>query len=162
MEEIWKPLNDKYHVSSEGRVKSFKRKKQGRILSISSIDNCGYLHIRVDKTYLVHRLVAALFIPNPENKPHVNHKDGNKANNRADNLEWVTISENLIHAFAIGLMKPRKGSKSNFAKINQTIADNIKQEFNPYLPKMIQYKSLSKNYGISERQVRYILSGNVW
>ena len=81
----------------------------------------GYLSIQLTqrgKCYLVHRLVATAFIPNPENKPQVNHIDGNKSNNTASNLEWCTQSENQKHAYKIGLQKPSglSGNESPFAK----------------------------------------------
>lgn len=71
----------------------------------------GYLTFRAKgKNWMVHRLVAECFIPNPENKPFVNHRDGDKWNARVDNLEWVTHQENMAHAWATGLNKyiPRK------------------------------------------------------
>lgn len=60
---------------------------------------------RIQKWYLVHRLKAIVFIPNIENKEQVNHIDGNKSNNDLSNLEWVTRSENMRHAYRIGLLK---------------------------------------------------------
>ncbi len=74
-------------------------------------DTAGYATVKMpDKNRMVHRLVAEAFIPNPENKPMVNHKDGNKRNNNVSNLEWVTAQENSAHAWSYGL-RPRKYTK---------------------------------------------------
>ena len=72
----------------------------------------GYLSVGIDgsRNY-VHRLVAKYFIPNPNNLPCVNHKDGNKQNNRVDNLEWCTHSENTLHSFRTGLQKTNRWGK---------------------------------------------------
>lgn len=89
----------KYFVSNKGQVKSTI---SNRILALDE-NNCGYyrvtLHSPKRKRYFIHRLVALHFIPNPDNKKFVNHIDGDKTNNKVDNLEWVTQSENEIHAF---------------------------------------------------------------
>lgn len=100
-------LNNNYLIYSDGRVYS---KYKNRFLT-STVDNSRYKRINLmlsspeKKTakYLVHRLVAKSFIPNPLNLGYVNHIDGNKLNNDISNLEWVTASENLKHAYRIGL-----------------------------------------------------------
>lgn len=95
---------EQYEVSNTGIVRN---KVTGHILSPQE-DKKGYLRVRLslhDKkaTAKVHRLVATAFIPNPEEKPQVNHKDTDKHNNRVGNLEWATNSENQIHAYKNGL-----------------------------------------------------------
>ena len=82
----------------------------------------GYQSLKLIKDgarrgFLVHRLVASIFCPNPLNKPDVNHIDGNKANNLASNLEWCTKSENMVHAVALGLHAPI-GYAAGFKKSN--------------------------------------------
>lgn len=112
--EIWRDIKnyeDLYQVSNFGRAKSFKSGKP-KIFSLCN-NNCGYVQVRLykdgGKEFLtVHRLVAEAFIPNPDGKPFVNHKNGNKTDNRVENLEWVTVSENLFHAYRIGLTNGRR------------------------------------------------------
>jgi hypothetical protein len=97
MEEIWKEIegtDGKYHVSSHGRVKSYARQKEGKILKIRNNKN-GYPYLV--KLKLIHRLVANAFIPNINKLRCVNHINGIKTDNRIENLEWVTHSENIIH-----------------------------------------------------------------
>lgn len=80
------------------------------------VNNRGYLSVCFNKTtYMVHKLVAQGFCPNPDKKQFVNHIDGNKLNNHADNLEWCTIAENNHHARTTGLHKQAKGHKIHYA-----------------------------------------------
>lgn len=142
-----------YQVSNFGRVKSLKRKNvfycglkkeylerpvKEKILNFSK-SNRGYLQVCLTKngkykTYTVHRLVAKAFIDNPLNKKTVNHIDGNKLNNCANNLEWATSSENNKHAFDNGLSKPHNQRKvnqydleDNFIKTWNSIAEFLKE-----------------------------------
>lgn len=103
MKEIWETVKgyEKYVVSNLGKV------KQNEIEVKTYQDKRGYVRVSLNNgkanTCLVHRLVAEAFIPNPENKPEVNHIDGNKQNNCISNLEWVTRGENVRHSIETGL-----------------------------------------------------------
>lgn len=115
-EERWLPVvgyEGFYMVSSFGRVRLLERnlvRKNGSFFSVHSKmknlykDRYGYLEVRLQKNQkannkLVHRLVAEAFIPNPENKPEVNHKNGVRTDNRIGNLEWVSRNENIQHSY---------------------------------------------------------------
>ena len=108
--ENWKDVpgyEGLYQISNLGNVKSLYSNK---ILK-PSIDKYGYTRFsatkdKIQKTLIIHRLVAKLFIPNPNNLPQVNHKDGNKKNNCKNNLEWCTDSDNKKYAYKTGLMTP--------------------------------------------------------
>ena len=119
--EVWKPIKDYeqlYEISNLGNVKSLKRSsKNGRnskeriLCPLKSKE--GYLTIvlfkdKSKKRIYIHRLVAMAFIPNLNNLPQVNHINGDKTDNRACNLEWVTNSENQTHAIRNGLKKIRQ------------------------------------------------------
>lgn len=101
---------NEYAISHDGKVFSYRSNREIAI----AVNNCGYptvlLRVRGQtKRHLVHRLVAAAFVLNPDSKPVVNHLDGNKQNNHCSNLEWSTPSENEKHAYATGLKRGIKG-----------------------------------------------------
>lgn len=119
MSEIWHPcagFETHYEVSNLGNVRSIERMVNNRLgngirrspakVLKPCLGKSGYLLVNfcidgIKSNHNVHRLVARAFIENESNKPQVNHKDGNKMNNCADNLEWVTASENTKHAYSI-------------------------------------------------------------
>lgn len=104
-------------------------------------------------------MVAEAFIPNPDNKPQVNHKDGNPANNHVDNLEWTTARENVQHAYSTGLNEGLSGDLSPIAKLTQELADEIRKEY--YTSKISQRK-LAEKYGVSKTTIQNVLAGIRW
>lgn len=107
------PGFDNYAVSSKGNLKNVKN---GKVLKLHT-NKSGYntyvlSQDSIKKCFKIHRLVGILFIPNPTNKPYINHIDGNKSNNHVSNLEWSTAKENDTHARANGLKKNNKPVKS--------------------------------------------------
>lgn len=103
--------NIQYKDMCDGKLRVYENGAVFRLIGNTECvptitDTSGYASVRLpDKNHLVHRLVAEAFIPNPDDKPQVNHKDGNKRNNNVWNLEWVTHKENIEHAKESGLLK---------------------------------------------------------
>lgn len=136
--EEWRDVEEfkgRYQVSNFGRVRSLQDhlgRKRHKMLAMHPSTTSYYLYVKLyagGKMHnrSVHRLVAKAFVANPDGKPMVNHKDGNKRNNHASNLEWVTCSENHSHAVSNGLrsMEPlrqhhigRKVGKSKFHNVS--------------------------------------------
>jgi hypothetical protein len=107
---MWKTIYERYEVSESGVVRNKENGKQLKTF----VNDTGYKIVSLwinnkDKKFRVHRLVAEAFIPNLENKPQINHIDGNKLNNYVGNLEWATNSENIMHRYYnLGLGTMRK------------------------------------------------------
>jgi len=140
MEEIWKDVVDyegMYQVSNLGRVKSLSRlrksfndsvcKVQERILKFK-IDRYGYKVSTLTKnsklkSITIHRLVAKVFLPNPNNYPQINHINGNKLDNTVSNLEWCDNSHNMKECYRLGLIKPKKSKDNVLSKKVAKIKD---------------------------------------
>lgn len=135
MEEIWKDVVDYegiYKVSNLGNIISCRRLRflnggsfySKQFSKKTAVDKLGYVRVGltkngVKKLWCFHRIIAFAFIPNTENKPFINHIDGNKSNNSVDNLEWCTASENRYHAFRTGLAS-KLGIKNNACKLTES------------------------------------------
>ena len=157
-DEVWRdipiPQGKDYKVSADGRIVSYKSGVPKLLKPI--IKSKGYLTVVMyngtsSKIYFVHVLVALAFIPNPENKPFVNHKNGIKTDNRVENLEWVTQSENILHAFRTGLKKQARGSKSPNAKLTKDEVDYIR----------VHYKSGDFDFGQQALGRKFNVSSSV-
>lgn len=136
-------FDGKYQISNIGNVKSVgryvARKGQSDLyvkerIKKCSIKNSGYKTLilyrdNIGKNKTIHRLVASAFIPNPENKKEVNHKDGNKLNNCVENLEWCTPSENQYHSHKTGLNISPNGEDSVNAKIKEIDVIEIRRQY---------------------------------
>lgn len=126
--EIWcdvEGYDGDYQISNFGRVKSFK---QGKCIILKPGYKSGYLWFSLSKNNkrtfnAAHRLVAKAFIPNPDNKPQVNHLDGHPLNNHVSNLEWATGAENQQHAITNGLFTHKKGTECYQAKLTTKLAE---------------------------------------
>lgn len=143
MLEIWKDIQGYeglYQISNLGNVKSLKGpsgKPREKLRVLSNIKR-AYKQVGLyrkgdkPKNKYVHRLVAEAFLPNPENKPMVNHKDSNPSNNCVENLEWCTQSENMQHGYREGNMKPsrhRLGARTSQNKFKHTYFEKARNQW---------------------------------
>lgn len=162
-DEIWTPVKDYetlYEISNKGKIRSLDKswlndrgglcKKPGKILSPELCH--GYYHIKLWKDgrfkwQQMHQLVAIAFIPNPENKPHVNHINSVRSDNRIENLEWCTPKENLVHASLAGRLKHINGKRV----INMETGEVFKS-----------CKEASDKSGINYQTLRAYLNGGIF
>lgn len=173
--EIWMDipgLEGRYQASTHGRIRSLDRegktcygatrKLKGRLLRMTG-GKRGYLRIppNICETQFVHRLVAMTFIPNPGRLPVINHIDGNKQNNRVENLEWCTQLENMQHAFRTGLaagMDLKKGEDSIAAKLTESQVIEIKRR----IKEGERLIDISIDYPVSKSAIAEIKAGRSW
>ena len=153
--EIWNSIFNNHSVSNHGRIRNDITGKIRKPV----VTKLGYQQIKiVGKMYLLHRLIAIGFIPNPNNLPEVNHKNGIKTDNRVENLEWCTKSENIRHAIKTGL-KNMSGSKNPDSKLNEKQVLEIRAK---YIPKTYHSYMLAKEYGVSQHCIMLILQRKKW
>lgn len=148
-----------FEISQQGSIRNILSKR----IKGQYVGGTGYYMISVSKKnkskpYRVHRLLAETFIENTENKPEVNHKDGNKLNNELSNLEWVTHKENMSHAFRIGLAN-NTGIKNGMSKLNEAKVRKIKKMLADGIS---QYKIAKKIGGISRSAIMNIKNRGQW
>jgi hypothetical protein len=172
--EIWKDIekfNGEYQVSNIGRIRSKEAiiiRSNGRLhtrvskVLKPSLDK-GYLKgsVCVDKKmipYKIHRLVAECFLENPKKYNEVNHINGIKHDNRVENLEWCTRSQNIIHALKNGLLPVTRGSQRTQAKMNEETVLNIYE----LRKKGCQRKDILKELGITVHMYKGVISNKSW
>lgn len=175
MNETWIAIsgtNNLYVVSNFGQVKSLPRRVasghgwrdiETKILK-PMINKSGYAYVyytladgqRVN--HRIHRLVAKAFIPNPQNKSHINHKDGDKLNNRVSNLEWCTNQENSTHAKNNGLIT-HKEENHHAAKLSRGLVQEI---YIMYHTEDVSQRWLANRYQVHQKQIWNIVNRKTW
>lgn len=173
---MWKAIKGfegTYEISTTGEVRSVTRTvqhpKSGNNLLRGMprklfINKQGYymVNLRIkpyQKNHNIHRLVAETFIPNPEHKPCVNHKNGIKTDNRVENLEWVTYKENTIHALEKKLLVPASMETHWNATLTAIVVKEIRFH---YWKGTVSRKELMRIYGLTKSHVASIIQNVIW
>lgn len=159
--EFWmssRLMGPNYEISDKGRVRSFNYRNKGTTAVISQLIRRRYYAVHNStKTFAVHRLMADAFMgPRPENY-QVNHKDGNKLNNRLENLEFCTASENSLHSYRTGASVIRKGEKSPFSKLDDEKVRAIRA-----LAGIAPHAKIAPQFGVSPAMVGLIIQRKKW
>lgn len=142
-----KEIQPGYYATKEGNILSDRKFNIPTIMKPFT-DKRGYHRVKLlGKTCKVHRLVATVFIPNPENKPTVNHINGIKTDNRVENLEWATFSENTQHAYDSGLMTGYTGRKDRGN-------NKFGKEWLDLNSKGVSLREIGKMYGVAHHTVK--------
>lgn len=133
----------------------------GRVMRPST-HRCGYLQTVLNgRNCSIHTLIAQTFIPNPNNWPCVNHKDGNKANNDISNLEWCSHSQNTVHSFSTGLQIPLKGEEIRNHKLNADQVQYIRQVCVPG-DKVLGATALARRFGVNRTTILDAFYHKTW
>lgn len=152
----WRPVPEApgYEANALGQIRS----PRGNILSDKAKRRYPAVNI-MGKTRLVHVIIAELFVPNPDNKPEVNHEDGNKRNSKADNLSWMTRPENIQHGYDTGLFPRIVGEAHAGAKLTEEDVRDIRKM---NIRDGVSQHELGRMYEVSVTTIRYIIIGKTW
>ncbi len=152
-----KVYEDNYIAFPSGEILNLHGKEM-----IGAVDRCGYRHLIVNKKNVnVHRIIAKLFVENPNGYNNVNHKNGIKTDNRSENLEWCTRSYNVIHAYRTGLERKRFGEESANHKLTKEDVIYIKSVCKPR-DKENGYAALARKYNVDRTTISAIANGETW
>lgn len=149
----------KYSVSEDGKIfgKNGVELKQRLNADGYPVITLGNNNIK-RSSMRVHRIVCENFVPNPENKPEVNHIDGNKQNNHFTNLEWTTRKEQMEHAFRTGLAKGKKGGINGRAVLSEPDAIEIRKLYSNKTP----IAEIARKFGVGWTTVSQVLKNETW
>lgn len=155
----WRKIFENYEISNYGDLRSIKYKTPKLLHKIYSKDGYIQYSLLKNKKQLrtgAHRLVAIAFIPNPENKETVNHIDGDKHNNYYKNLEWVSRSEQMTHAYKLGLKKRMQGVLNYNHILTEEQVREIRKIYKAH-DKKYGMIPLAKRYGVSEPTINRVV-----